>query len=45
MRIDIDAPVDAVWKALSDAEEVTRWFATRAAIEPRPASTLAKRVA
>ena len=34
MTIDIDAPVDAVWKALSDADEVTRWFATRAAITP-----------
>jgi uncharacterized protein YndB with AHSA1/START domain len=32
--IEIDAPVSAVWKALTDAEELTRWFPLRAGVEP-----------
>ena len=34
-EIIIDAPVEAVWKAISDAEELTRWFVQEASIEPR----------
>jgi uncharacterized protein YndB with AHSA1/START domain len=33
--IEIDAPAEAVWKALTDAEEVTRWYAGRAEIDTR----------
>jgi uncharacterized protein YndB with AHSA1/START domain len=32
--IDIDAPVEAVWKALTDAEELSRWFPIRARVAP-----------
>src|SRR6185295_13980050 len=34
-EIVIDAPPEAVWKAISDAEELTRWFVDEASIEPR----------
>ena len=30
----IDAPVEAVWKALTDAEELKRWFPLEARVEP-----------
>ncbi|HKP28224.1 MAG TPA: SRPBCC domain-containing protein [Gemmatimonadales bacterium] len=30
----IDAPVDAVWKALTDATELTRWFPLAASVIP-----------
>ena len=30
----IDAPVDAVWKALTDATELTRWFPLSARVTP-----------
>jgi uncharacterized protein YndB with AHSA1/START domain len=33
-RVEIDAPVDAVWKALTDAEELTRWFPLNARVTP-----------
>jgi len=33
-EIVIDAPVEAVWKAISDAEELTRWFVEKASVEP-----------
>jgi uncharacterized protein YndB with AHSA1/START domain len=33
-EIVIDAPVDAVWKAITDAEELTRWFVEEATVEP-----------
>lgn len=33
--LDIAAPVSAVWKAVSDGEEITRWFAPEAKVEPR----------
>jgi uncharacterized protein YndB with AHSA1/START domain len=32
-RIDLAAPKDAVWKALTDAEELRRWFAPVASVE------------
>lgn len=34
-QITIDAPVEAVWKALTDAQELTRWFPVEARVEPR----------
>ena len=33
-RLEINVPVDAVWKALTDAEEITRWFSPQAAVTP-----------
>ena len=33
--IEIDAPTDVVWKALSEAQELVRWFPLQAEIEPR----------
>jgi uncharacterized protein YndB with AHSA1/START domain len=33
-EITIDAPIEAVWKAITDAEELTRWFVEEAAVEP-----------
>lgn len=33
-EIEIDAPIDAVWKALNDAEELTRWFPLDAGVNP-----------
>lgn len=32
--IDIAAPVDAVWQALTDADELARWFPLEAKVEP-----------
>lgn len=39
-EITISAPVEAVWKALTDAEELTRWFPPRARVEPGEAGHL-----
>lgn len=36
VTIDLDAPVDVVWRALTDSEELVRWFPTDASIDPRP---------
>jgi len=33
-EILIDASADAVWKAITDAEELTRWFVDAAKVEP-----------
>jgi uncharacterized protein YndB with AHSA1/START domain len=35
-RIEIDAPPEMVWKALSEAEQITTWFAPFARVEPGP---------
>jgi uncharacterized protein YndB with AHSA1/START domain len=35
MFMEIDASTGAVWKALTDAEELVRWFPLKAEIEPR----------
>jgi uncharacterized protein YndB with AHSA1/START domain len=32
--LEIDAPIDAVWKALTDAEELTNWFPPVADVKP-----------
>jgi uncharacterized protein YndB with AHSA1/START domain len=34
-EIIIDAPIEAVWKAIADGEELTRWFVEEASVEPR----------
>jgi uncharacterized protein YndB with AHSA1/START domain len=34
LEIPIDAPVEAVWKALTEPEELTRWFPLEARVEP-----------
>ena len=33
-EIEIDAPLAAVWRAHTDAEEVTRWFPLHARVSP-----------
>lgn len=33
-ELEIDAPVEAVWKALTDGDEMTRWFPLEARVEP-----------
>lgn len=35
MTMEIDAPTGAVWRALTDARELVRWFPLKAEIEPR----------
>jgi uncharacterized protein YndB with AHSA1/START domain len=39
-EIEIDAPVEAVWKALTDAEELTRWFVEKARVTPGVGGTI-----
>ena len=39
-EISIAAPVDAVWKALTDAEELVRWFPPVATVQPGPGGRL-----
>lgn len=38
-RIEIDAPPEAVWRAITEAEEVTRWYVQTAEIDPRLGGT------
>lgn len=38
--IEIQAPVDAVWKALTDAAELTRWFPLEASVTPGVGGTI-----
>jgi uncharacterized protein YndB with AHSA1/START domain len=33
-EIELDAPVEAVWKALTDPEELTNWFPLQAGVKP-----------
>jgi len=35
-EIEIDAPVEEVWKALTDGEELARWFPLEARVSPGP---------
>jgi uncharacterized protein YndB with AHSA1/START domain len=39
-EIEIAAPVDAVWKALTDAAELTRWFPLDATVKPGAGGTV-----
>jgi|GEM_PF-1798915 len=32
--IDIDAPIDEVWKAISEGDQIARWFALDAKVDP-----------
>jgi uncharacterized protein YndB with AHSA1/START domain len=36
VTIPLDAPVEAVWQALTDPQELMQWFPTNAAVDPRP---------
>lgn len=40
MSLDIDAPADAVWRALTDAEELARWFPNSARVTPGAGGTI-----
>jgi uncharacterized protein YndB with AHSA1/START domain len=40
MSLDIDAPADAVWRALTDAEELARWFPNSAKVTPGVGGTM-----
>jgi uncharacterized protein YndB with AHSA1/START domain len=33
-EIEIDAPIEDVWKAITEAEEITRWFSEEARVTP-----------
>ena len=35
-RVEIDAPIEEVWKALTDAPSIARWFAPKMTVEPGP---------
>jgi len=39
-EIAIDAPIEAVWKAIADGEELTRWFVQEASVEPGVGGTI-----
>jgi uncharacterized protein YndB with AHSA1/START domain len=39
-RIELDAPIEAVWKALTDARELERWFPLDARVEPGGGGTI-----
>jgi uncharacterized protein YndB with AHSA1/START domain len=39
-EIVIDAPIEAVWKAISDGEELTRWFVDDAKVTPGVGGTI-----
>jgi uncharacterized protein YndB with AHSA1/START domain len=39
-EIEIDAPVDAVWNALTNPEELARWFPLEAQVVPGPGGTI-----
>ena len=34
IRVEIDAPSEVVWQALTDADQIASWFAERARVEP-----------
>ena len=38
-EIEIEAPIEAVWRAVTDADELTRWFAESAGITPGEGGT------
>jgi uncharacterized protein YndB with AHSA1/START domain len=39
-EITIDAPIEAVWKAITEGEELTRWFVDQAGVEPGVGGTI-----
>ena len=40
VKLDIAAPVGAVWRALTDARELERWFPLRAEVKPGPGGAI-----
>lgn len=40
MALEIDAPADAVWRALTDAQELARWFPNSARVTPGVGGTM-----
>jgi uncharacterized protein YndB with AHSA1/START domain len=40
-EIVIDAPIESVWKAIADGEELTRWLSDEATVEPGVGGTIA----
>jgi uncharacterized protein YndB with AHSA1/START domain len=40
MSLDLDATPDQVWRALTEAEELVRWFPTRAEVVPGEGGTM-----
>lgn len=38
-EIEINAPLEDVWKALTDANELARWFPLEARVTPGPGGT------
>ena len=38
--IEINAPPDVVWKAIAEAEGITRWFVPFARVEPGVGGTI-----
>jgi uncharacterized protein YndB with AHSA1/START domain len=40
VTVDIEAPADVVWNALTDATELVRWFPFQAAVTPGPGGTM-----
>lgn len=41
-EIVIDAPIEAVWNAITDGEELTRWFVDEATVEPGVGGSITK---
>jgi len=37
--VDIDAPVEVVWRTITEPDQVLRWFSDAADIEPRPGAS------
>ncbi len=37
-EIEIDAPLEAVWQAISDPEDLTRWYVLEARVDPESGS-------
>jgi uncharacterized protein YndB with AHSA1/START domain len=33
-RAEIDAPIEMVWKAITHARDIERWFAPKMSVEP-----------
>ena len=40
MQLEIDAPPEAVWKAITDAQELTQWFPLDAKVKPGVGGTI-----
>lgn len=38
--VELDVPVDVVWRALTDAQELTRWFPLHATVTPGPGGAI-----